>query len=407
MAFGRLLALFRQYSVLIFGLLVFAFTIDIVPALAFSRLRYILNEYSVLAFGLAAFVLTVAILPLYIYLVKKQQLAQFVREEGPQSHFAKAGTPTTGGACFMAATLVLSIGWLCYSRQLNTSLQTNNLPVVVVLVVALFCGLLGLIDDLAKIQKRANKGISARARLIIEAFIGLTASIVLVFHHEPFVVMPLFQGTGTIINYPIPTIFYVLLGLFLVAATTNALNLHDGMDGLAAGTAASVFTTLAVLFSLLGNTNLAVIAAIGAGSVCGFLMFNHYPAKIFMGDTGSLFIGGLMAALTLSGGLIFWFIPLSCIYIAETLSVMMQVIWFKLTKPYTPEKPMSPLALIWLKLTKRLPGEGQRLFRMAPLHHHFESLFAEKGIAEWQVAAGFWFTQVIICFLVLMLFFKL
>jgi phospho-N-acetylmuramoyl-pentapeptide-transferase len=132
-------------------------------------------------------------------------------------------------------------------------------------------------------------------------------------------------------------------------------------------------------------------------------VFNKYPAKIFMGDTGSLFLGGLIATLAIAGGLLIWFIPLTVIYIAEALSVILQVSYFKLTKPYQPPAPMNKMALIVLKLTKRLPGEGKRLLRMAPLHHHFEAVLADKGVPEWQVVAGFWLVQLVICLAVVTL----
>jgi phospho-N-acetylmuramoyl-pentapeptide-transferase len=126
-----------------------------------------------------------------------------------------------------------------------------------------------------------------------------------------------------------------------------------------------------------------------------------------MGDTGSLFIGGALAGLVAASGLLFWFIPLALIYIIETLSVIIQVVYFKLTKAYTPEQPMSKPKLILTKLTKRLPGEGKRFFRMAPLHHHFEAVGADKGIAEWQVVAGFWVAQLVICVAVAAAYFAL
>jgi phospho-N-acetylmuramoyl-pentapeptide-transferase len=136
----------------------------------------------------------------------------------------------------------------------------------------------------------------------------------------------------------------------------------------------------------------------------GFFCFNRHPAKIFMGDTGSLFIGGLMAALAASGGLILWFIPLSVIYILESASVLIQRAVFKLSKPFTPDKPMSALQLIKYKLTRKLPGEGTRVFRVAPLHHHYEAVWAEKGVQEAQVVAAFWVVQAVICALVLLAF---
>ena len=126
-----------------------------------------------------------------------------------------------------------------------------------------------------------------------------------------------------------------------------------------------------------------------------------------MGDTGSLFLGGLIGALGAVGGIVVLFIPLTLIYIAEALSVIAQVLYFKLTKPYTPAVPIPRAKLILTKLTIRLPGEGKRLFRMAPLHHHFEAVLAEKGMREWQVVAMFWLAQLSICFFVLAIFFSM
>lgn len=136
-----------------------------------------------------------------------------------------------------------------------------------------------------------------------------------------------------------------------------------------------------------------MIASLAAGVMLGFLLFNKYPAKVFMGDTGSLFVGGLMAGLVVYGGLVLWFAALSFIYIVETVSVMAQVCYFKLTKPFQPEKPMSAISLAIYKLTHKLPGEGKRLFRMAPIHHHFEAIGADRGMKEWEVVVFFWFAQ--------------
>jgi phospho-N-acetylmuramoyl-pentapeptide-transferase len=155
---------------------------------------------------------------------------------------------------------------------------------------------------------------------------------------------------------------------------------------------------------VVGNFALAGIAVAASGALAGFLVYNIYPAKVFMGDTGSLYIGGLLACLVVAGGLWMWFIPLSVIYISEALSVIAQVVYFKLTKPYTPEQPMSQIALAWLKLTKRLPGEGKRLLRMAPLHHHFEALAGDEGIPEWQIVACFWLVQFLISAAVLFVY---
>ncbi len=123
-----------------------------------------------------------------------------------------------------------------------------------------------------------------------------------------------------------------------------------------------------------------------------------------MGDCGSLFIGGLMAALVIAGKLELWFIPLALIYILETLSVMIQVVYFKLTKDYSGETPTATAKLVWLKLTKRLPGQGKRFFRMAPLHHHFEAVGSDRGFKEWEVVVCFWLAQLAVALVVFLIF---
>jgi phospho-N-acetylmuramoyl-pentapeptide-transferase len=276
--------------------------------------------------------------------------------------------------------------------------------VALVFVWGLVCGIVGLVDDMAKVMQKGNKGVSGKVRLGIETAVGLLLGWLL------------FQ-TGTTLYYPAHVVtapatvfvqghhvglaFYLLFGAFLTAATANAVNLHDGMDGLAAGTSTQVFATMALIFLATGQINFAVMSAIMAGAVLGFLLWNRNPASVFMGDTGSLFIGGIMAALVIAGGILIWFIPLSLIYIFEALSVMAQVSYYKLTKPFTPEKPMSQPALVIYKLTHKLPGEGNRIFRMAPLHHHFEAVLGEKGVPEWQVVVYFWIAQFALCVAVL------
>ena len=368
---------------------------------------------------------------------------QYLREEGPKSHEHKAKTPTAGGVCFMVAAVVTSIAWLVYTKSFDWS-------VAIVIGWGLACGLLGLVDDLAKVKQKTNKGVSARMRLIVETLLGCALGAAIYFVGTPLyghgaIILPggislsgihlpgiylgnLNQGdlnlaglssaavsSGAINIVPpaqvhvtlikLSLLLWVPLAAFLTAATTNAVNLHDGMDGLAAGTGAQVFATLALIFLATGQLSFAVLSAAMAGGVLGFLLWNRYPAAIFMGDTGSLFLGAMMAALVVSGGVVFWFVPLSLIYIVEALSVMAQVSYYKLTKPYTPEKPISSLALAWYKLTHKLPGEGKRIFRMAPLHHHFEAALAEQGITEWQVVAGFWLVQLGLSLAVLALFY--
>lgn len=358
---------------------------------------------------LASFLLTALVMPLYIRRLKQLQINQFLREEGPKSHAHKAKTPTMGGLVFIFTTCLTLVAtshlWL--KGEPGSSI---NIVVSAVIAIGALCGVVGLLDDSAKVVNKANKGISGFVRLGIETCLGLVLGVVLIVFGGGNLILPDFFPALASMHCPAPSVFVCLalpavlllpLSAFLAAATTNAVNLHDGMDGLAAGTSCQVFATLSVLLYETGQLGLATIAATAAGALLGFLLYNKNPAQIFMGDTGSLFIGGLMACLVTAGGLTLWFIPLSLIYIVEALSVMAQVVYFKLTKPYTPEKPMSALALIKLKLTKKLPGEGKRLFRMAPLHHHYEAVMSEKGWAEWQVVMAFWICQAILCFAVL------
>ncbi len=357
--------------------------------------------------GAIAMVLTAVCMPPYINWLKGLQINQFLREEGPKSHAHKAKTPTMGGLVFILTTVAAVI---IDSVLRSTALLgprhapfPHEMVTIAVIGTGFLCGIIGAVDDGAKVKQKSNAGIKGQIRLAIETLLGglLWLLLGILPDYYPNLVLP-----GFILGLPDPMhlvflqihpVIFILLGAFLAAATTNAVNLHDGMDGLAAGTAAQVFATLAVMLYATGQPALAAVAATAGGALLGFLLFNKNPAKIFMGDTGSLFIGGLIACLVLAGGLTLWFVPLSAIYIAESISVMAQVTYFKLTKPYDPPTPMSALALARYKLTHKLPGEGKRIFRMAPLHHHYEAVMAEKGWPEWQVVAAFWIVQFLLC----------
>jgi phospho-N-acetylmuramoyl-pentapeptide-transferase len=378
-----------------------------------------------------SFAVCVVAYPFYIGLLKRRQMEQFIRVEGPQSHAAKAKTPTMGGLLFLLVTgfvaaCVFVIGFIGTHVPKLTFIDTAGMlfPPLAVVLAGVMCGLVGLVDDLSKINSKSNAGISAKTRLSLEFAFGfaLTGALFLdqsLFqtHFAPVDQLVLLPNSPPLVLGGFSEIFrlgYVFAVVpFLVAATTNAINLHDGMDGLSAGTSMLVFITLAAMLAHLGGTTgfsivqpLSVVAASIAGGLAAFLIYNRYPAKVFMGDTGSLFLGGMMAAIVAASGLTLWFVPLALIYILETVSVILQVGYFKLTKDYEPETPMSEPALIWLKLTKRLPGEGKRLFRMAPLHHHFEAVAEDKGIREWQVVACFWLAQLLICAVVLFCFLR-
>ncbi len=341
-----------------------------------------------------------AVFPIYIRWLKAKQIGQFIREEGPQSHQKKAKTPTMGGLCFILGTAIVSISFI-FNMDIIT--DSGRQRALIVLLAAALCGLLGFADDYGKITSQSNSGLSAKLRLVAEFGLGLALSLALYFLNlAPAFISGVSSNQEILKNLPhlTPTweLPYLLIaGPFLLAATSNALNLHDGMDGLAGGTSFFVFITLAIMLYSSGNIALACVSASAAGAILAFLLYNKFPARIFMGDTGSLFIGALMAAIVLSSGLTFWFIPLALIYIVETVSVIMQVTYFKLTKPYTPEKKISGLELAIFKLSHKLPGEGKRLLKMAPIHHHFEAIAQEKNHKEWEVVLVFWFLQIAIC----------
>lgn len=348
------------------------------------------------------FLLAVMLMPPYIRWLKAKQVGQFIRQEGPGSHLAKARTPTMGGLCFMTTSLLSACLWWWYAGAWSS-------VALCVVITALMCGAIGFSDDLAKVVSRSNTGLSAWLRLFLEGCFGAGLGVLLILSgaKTQLLVPGLVFGDIHVFSsgvIELHVLVYLLLAAFLVAATANAINLHDGMDGLAAGTCVQVLTAIGIVLLNTHQPALAAIAAAAAGSVFAFLLFNRYPASIFMGDAGSLFLGGLMASLVLAGDIEAWFVPLSFIYIAETLSVVIQVVYFKLTKEYQPERPISKLALIWLKLSKRLPGEGKRFFRMAPLHHHFEAVLAERGISERAVVSLFWLGQLFLCVMVLACF---
>jgi phospho-N-acetylmuramoyl-pentapeptide-transferase len=346
-----------------------------------------------------AFIFSVSLYPVYIRWLTARQIGQYIREEGPASHVAKSRTPTMGGLCFIAGTVLAS--------ALAGCLLPKNLPVwpavataCLALAAAVCCGLLGFADDYGKISSRSNTGISGKIRLACEFGLGLLLGFALNYLQPLTLFIGDFGGSAwprliQISEYPGWDLLYrYLLVPFIVAGASNALNLHDGMDGLAAGTSTIVFASLGfMLIALPGGAALASVAFAAGGALAGFLVYNRYPARIFMGDTGSLFTGALMATLVVAGGLTLWFVPLALIYIIEALSVISQVAYFKLTKPFEPERPMSALRLALFKLTHRLPGQGKRLWRMAPIHHHFEALAAERNVKEWQVVFWFWLLQ--------------
>ena len=286
---------------------------------------------------LVSFALALALgRPLIGYLAS-WKLGQIIREEGPQAHHAKAGTPSMGGWLFLIPALV--------ATALFTPLVGE---VFLLLLVILGYALVGFVDDYLIVKRRSNKGLSPRQKLAgqIAVAVGFAFGLYLL-NHGTSVILPFTQGRGL---WDLGLFYYPLL-VFIMVGTTNAVNLTDGLDGLAAGTVAIALAALGWVllayghFSHLAGVEVLIAALIGA--LLGFLWYNCHPAQVFMGDTGSLALGAAVAGCAVVGRLEFWLIPIGAVFIAETLSVMAQVLYFKRTG-------------------------GKRLFKMSPLHHHFE-----------------------------------
>lgn len=308
--------------------------------------------------------------PKLIQRLKALQIGQVVRDDGPQSHLEKTGTPTMGGSLILVALSVSAFLWG----------DLSNRYLWVALLATLGFGVIGWVDDYRKITKKNTDGLSAKKKLLYQSLIALLAGVVLFLTAqvpaETQLIIPFLKNVVVHLG-----VFYVLLAYFVVVGSSNAVNLTDGLDGLALMPAILVMMALGAFAYLEGNTifshylaipylpglgELFVFCTSLVGAGLGFLWYNTYPAQVFMGDVGSLSIGaaiGIVAvmvrqelALLIMGG----------IFVAETVSVIMQVVYFKMT--------------------------GKRIFRMAPLHHHFEL----KGWAEPKVIVRFWIITVIL-----------
>lgn len=282
----------------------------------------------VLAFAIS-FILGVIILPIMIPILHKMKFGQNVREEGPESHLKKSGTPTMGGIAIVIAMVIGTVPFL--------GIDLNNLTIV---LVTLLFGAVGFFDDLLKIRHHQSEGLKAWQKMGLQIII--TIAMILYFG---------LSGTGTVILVPFVGAvnfggWFYPLAVFAILGTVNGANFTDGLDGLASSVTiviAGFFTAAAVLL----GKGITPAALAMAGALCAFLCFNCYPAKVFMGDTGSLALGGFVSATAFVLDMPIFLIFVAFIYLAEIISVILQVGYFKLT-------------------------HGKRLFRMSPLHHHFE-----------------------------------
>ncbi len=292
-----------------------------------------------------AFLVSSAFGKYYIPWLHRQKAGQAIKENGPTWHAAKSGTPTMGGVMFILAVtvVVLTVGF--------GSMLEGNYAHLFVLLFGLVFGAIGMLDDWEKIKNKHNTGLSARMKFLLQlaaalAFVVLMRNLGIV-NTELYV-----PFTGGSIR--MPQWLYFVFAAFVIVGTVNAVNITDGVDGLAAGTSMPVCLFFACVSFAWGERYLpqGIFASALLGGLLGFLLYNFNPAKVFMGDTGSLFLGGAIAALAFAYDMPLILLSVGFIFIVETLSDIIQVGFFK--------------------LTKRLKGEGKRIFRMAPLHHHLE-----------------------------------
>jgi len=307
----------------------------------------------------ASALLGIAVIPV----LNRLKTGQIVREDGPQAHLKKAGTPTMGGIFFVPVAVVLALVWVNIAS--DKLLVTPEL--IAVCAIVLGYGLIGWIDDWQVLRRKSNKGISPRVKLALQILFGVLFSSWLFWHQSSAVSNVILPG-GLNIAFGW---FFLPLAIFVLTAESNATNLTDGVDGLAAGTGAIAFWGLAIILGL-DYPELTVFCACMSGGCLGFLIHNRNPAKVFMGDTGSLALGGALGAVGLSSGNLWALFLISGIFFVESLSVIAQVGYYKATKD--------------------ADGKGKRLFKMAPLHHHFEL----SGWTETQVVGAFYLANILL-----------
>ncbi|HET7580659.1 MAG TPA: phospho-N-acetylmuramoyl-pentapeptide-transferase [Bacillales bacterium] len=297
---------------------------------------------------IVSFLIAVLLSPIIIPALKRLKFGQFIRDEGPKSHQKKAGTPTMGGVIILAA---LVIGTVAVSLKY----ASMSLELYLILFVTVAYGFLGFLDDFIGMVKKRNLGLTSKQKLLGQLIIAAIFYFGLVHANvSTAITIP-----GTHLTYDLHS-FYFLLVLFMLIGTSNATNLTDGVDGLLPGTAAIAFGAFAVLAWNAADLDVAIYASAVVGAVLGFLVFNAHPAKVFMGDTGSLGIGGGIAAVAILTKMEILLVIIGGIFVIETLSVIIQVISFKTT--------------------------GRRVFKITPLHHHYEM----SGWSEWRIVVTFW-----------------
>lgn len=345
-------------------LLIFLICVLTIGAIAFEFVvRFSGRQWGLLLFPLLSCSILSALLGIWVVpLLQRLKTGQIVQEDGPQTHLVKAGTPTMGGIFFVPVAVVVSLIWVSFEQPVSFSPK-----LIAVCLLTLSYGLIGWIDDWQVLRQKSNKGISPRMKLTLQVVFGIIFAVWL-FWQESAVVTQVSLPGG--LNLSLGWLF-LPLALFVLTAESNATNLTDGVDGLATGTGAIAFLGLGAIVSF-NNLDLAIFCACLSGGCLGFLVHNCNPAKVFMGDTGSLALGGALAAIGLTSGNLWALFVVSGLFFVESLSVIAQVSYYK--------------------ATKNSEGKGKRLFKMAPIHHHLEL----SGWSETQVVGIFYIINIIL-----------
>ena len=304
--------------------------------------------------AMISFLIVIILGPIFIPMLTKFKFGQTVRDDGPQTHLQKNGTPTMGGVLIIIAILI-------------TGLTRSNISsdMIVGLICIVGFGFVGFVDDFIIIKMRRSLGLKPWQKIVMQVALALYVSYYQ-YSSSPSATQLIIPFTETVINLgPL----YIPLMTFMIVGIVNAVNLTDGLDGLASGVTLIVEGFFMLFATSISNMEVAVLAAATVGACIGFLGFNAYPAKIFMGDTGSMALGGAVTAFAVLTNSMLLFVLVGGIYFAEAISVMLQVTYYKLTK--------------------------KRIFKMAPIHHHFE----QCGWPETKVVFTFWIVTVVLAWI--------
>ncbi|MCF0125555.1 MAG: phospho-N-acetylmuramoyl-pentapeptide-transferase [Clostridia bacterium] len=308
---------------------------------------------------LIAVILGIIIIPI----LKKLKVGQIIRNDGPESHLKKQGTPTMGGIIMIITMILVVAGLYIYLLVSTGNLEIAN-KIVPILILTIGFGIIGFIDDFIKLVLKNTKGLKPMYKMLGLLIISVVYVIYLIYgiKLETVTYIPILK------EYLImPVYIYIPFAILVILGTTNAVNLTDGVDGLASSVCSIIITCLVIIGMKYKMPEISLLGSITIGSVLGFLMFNLHPAKVFMGDTGSLLLGGIISAMALYLRLPLLLIVIALIPVIETLSVIIQVAYFKKT--------------------------GKRVFKMTPIHHHFEL----SGWKENKVVAVFSAVTLILC----------